>query len=104
MRTRQGLITANESISTLRANWPGSEWPAAGQRLGHLMAVLSRRRWVYFYAPSPLSLLQFNEHNLAVPQSSLGYRADCSLLHTWEEPWEPDVILLKTKLKGSFDL
>ena len=40
MRKRPALITASESISTLRANWPGSERPAAGQRLGHLMAVI----------------------------------------------------------------
>lgn len=61
MRKRQGLITASESISTLRANWPGSEWPAAGQRLGHLMAPLSHCRRVYFYALPPSSLLPFNE-------------------------------------------
>lgn len=96
MRTRQGLITVNESISTLRANWPGSEWPAAGQRLGHLMAVLSHCRWVYFYALSPLSLLQFNEHNLVVSQSSLGYWADWAPLLTWEERGEPDLIFFES--------
>lgn len=67
----RGLITTSESISTLRANWPGNEWPAAGQRLGHLMAVLWRRRWVYFYALSPSSLLPFNELGLVIRLSSL---------------------------------
>lgn len=66
MRKRLGLITASESISTLRANWPGSEQPAAGQRLGHLMALLSHCRWLYFYALSPLNLLPFNELGLVI--------------------------------------
>lgn len=44
VRGTRGLITLSESISTLGANWPGSRWPAAGQRLGHLMARLSHCR------------------------------------------------------------
>lgn len=66
MRKRQGLITPSESISTLWANWPGSEWPAAGQRLGHLMALLSHCRRVYFYALPPSSWLPFNELDLVI--------------------------------------
>lgn len=75
VRKRQGLITASESILTLWANWPGSERPAAGQRLGHLMAPLSRCRWVYFYALSPSSLLPFNELGLVIRRalSKLGW-------------------------------
>ncbi|KAI9525838.1 hypothetical protein NQZ68_002386 [Dissostichus eleginoides] len=72
MRKRPALITASESISTLRANWPGSERPAAGQRLGHLMAVISLCRRVYFY--STWSFLQFNELRLVIRRA----QADCA--------------------------
>lgn len=99
---RQGLIKASESIPTLWANWSGSEWPAAGQRLGHLMAFLSHCHWVYFYTLSPSSLLRFNELGLVNHKacSKLSWLCSSELPHPKRgDPGKLDVIFLKTGLK-----
>lgn len=97
---RQGLITASESIPTLWANWPGSEWPAAGQRLGHLMAFLSHCHWVYFYALSPSSLLRFNEPGLVIHKacSKLSWLCSSELPHPKRgDPGKLDVIFFENR-------
>lgn len=97
---RQGLITGSESIPTLWANWPGSEWPAAGQRLGHLMAFLSHCHWVYFYALSPSSLLRFNEPGLVIHKacSKLSWLCSSELPHPKRgDPGKLDVIFFENR-------